>query len=327
MWEPLHRSTTVVDVTHQCNAKCKYCQWGTCINPFRKHLPLEEILLSAETVKALGTERIVISGGEPRLHPKLPQILSHYRRIVDSVIVISNGYGLDRPEIRRLVELGATGITFSLDSALPDESMLTRGTTAVIHRKIISSLLDICKHQRDFELGINSVVSHVTANWKTVSKMLEFGYMLGVDFVKFQPIFDDGYVRLNAPGLMLTPSDSPKLSKISILLETIKHPSTNPPGFWKNIAALVIGKQLSSACCGLGHRQSLVIENNINICYWLRNISFGNVGLSLEPKNVRKVKRSFESAKLRCKVDFQCFCTQSLSHVWKNRQGEAETVG
>jgi MoaA/NifB/PqqE/SkfB family radical SAM enzyme len=324
MYVPAEQSTMVVDVTYVCNATCKYCQWGNRINLLRKHLALQEILLSAEAIKVLGTERIVLSGGEPRLHPQLAEILSHYRKLVKSVIIMSNGYGLDQKEVSRLTEEGATGITVSLDSTLPDELMLTRETSFDIHRQIIFNLRDICEHPRRFELGINSVVSHVTANWKTARGILEFGQRLGVDFVKFQPIFNDGYVGVKAPHLMLSPLDSVELLDIGKRLETIAHPPTNPSGFWKNVADLAAGKELSSRSCGLGSRYSIAVRHDLNVCYWLNTVSFGDTNSRLENKDAVKVWENFEVAKLKCEVDFHCFCTQNLFHTWKNRKGENE---
>lgn len=317
---PMEHTTTVVDVTYLCNASCKYCQWGNHRNPRRRHLVLHEILLSAETITALGTERIVLSGGEPRLHPQLPQILAHYKKLVDSVIVLSNGHELDRQDVSRLRRHGATGITVSIDSLQPEESMLIRETPSSIHRRIISNLKAICEQPRKFELGINAVVSHVTANWKTVREILEFGQMLEVDFVKFQPIFDDGYAGRNAPYLLLTPSDSSQLLDIGMHLATIEHPKTNPSGFWNNIADLARGKQLSPSSCGLGPRHSISVRSNLNVCYWLNTVSFGNTVSKLDIEHALTTRKNFESAKLKCKVGFHCFCNQDLSHIWENQR-------
>jgi molybdenum cofactor biosynthesis enzyme MoaA len=238
--------------------------------------------------------------------------------MVSSVIIITNGYGLNKKEIVQLIEQGATGVAVSLDSIDPIESILVRETPLNIHRQIISNLKDASELHRDFELGINSVVSHVTANWKSVRDLLEFGETIGVDYVKFQPIFDDGHVKRNAPHLMLTASDSQELLRIGTLLGTVRHPLTNPSGFWKNVADLAAGRELSSTSCSLGHKHTIAVRNNLGICYWLNAISFGDTATTLETKDARNTKKSFEKAKIKCKVDFHCFCTQGLSHVWRN---------
>jgi molybdenum cofactor biosynthesis enzyme MoaA len=313
---PIQQATTVVDVTYLCNAKCKYCQWGNPKNHSRRHLKLQHILIPYDSIKALRTKRIVLSGGEPRLHPQLPRILAYYRKCGDSLIVLTNGYGLSREEISKLREMGATGVTVSLDSVSSYESMETRETPFEVHQQLITDLIEVCRQPREFELGINSVVSHVTANWETVRGILEFAQKLRLDFVKFQPIFDDGYVVHNTPHLMLSSADYANLKRIEYRLETIEHPPTNPPGFWNNIGDLVTGKKLSSSSCSLGTGHSIAVGQDLKVCYWLKNSYFGKTYSSLKPSHAEAVRRNFEIAKLGCKVGFHCFCMQDISHIW-----------
>lgn len=120
---------------------------------------------------------------------------------------------------------------------------------------------------------------------------------------------------------MLSSSDYGNLLEIGTLLETIDHPTSNPPEFWKNIADLAKGKRISSSSCTLGNRHSIAIRQDLKICYWLDNSSFGKTDMSLEPSQVQAVKRNFEINKLSCKVGFQCFCTQDISHVWNTWPG------
>jgi pyruvate-formate lyase-activating enzyme len=310
-------NTTVVDVTYLCNATCKYCQWGNQITPGRTHRTLEDILIPEQTLRALGTQRIVLSGGEPRLHPHFKQILSHYRQFVDQVIVITNGYGLNTTEVSRLLQSGATGITLSLDSVSSGMATATRETSRALHAKILANLEKIAKADRFFELGINSVVSHPTANWPNVRALLQWALNLKVDFVKFQPVFDDGYVSQNAPELKLSPFDGPALLEISDSVESISHPPTNPSEFWKDLAKLASGEELPSRTCGLGPRHSILTGQKLNICYWLDSASFGGTSDLLTTTSASAVRARFMDEKLKCKVGFHCFCTQNIGHKWK----------
>jgi molybdenum cofactor biosynthesis enzyme MoaA len=90
---PTGQTTTVIDVTYHCNATCGYCQWGNSKNQLRKHLQLQEILRPFESLKALCTKRIVLSGGESSLHPQLAKILAYYGKFADALIILTNGYG------------------------------------------------------------------------------------------------------------------------------------------------------------------------------------------------------------------------------------------
>ena len=95
------------------------------------------MLVHPETLRNLGTRRVVLSGGEPRLNPRIGAILAHYARLVDEVVVITNGYGLGPREARDLLRAGATGIAVSLDSADPEESFRTRLTPPGVHAGIL----------------------------------------------------------------------------------------------------------------------------------------------------------------------------------------------
>ena len=313
-----HRAiTTVVDVTYLCNATCSYCQWGNPETPNRSHRTLSDLLIPKETLHSLGTERVVLSGGEPRLHPELPRILRYYRDLVSQVIVITNGFGLNAMEVSRLLEAGATGITVSLDSIYSEEAGQTRMTPPLLHRQILSNLRQMSS-PRSYELGVNSVVSHPTANWRTVGGLLDFASEIDADFVKFQPVFDDGYVSKKAPQLKLRESDIPNLLEISDEVGGSQYRSkTNPPRFWRDVASLVAGQALPAQACSLGPRHSISLQGRLKKCYWVDSSTLGNPTSSFSYEKVKKGRDEFEKDKLRCKVGFHCFCTQNLSHEWR----------
>lgn len=306
------RGTTVVDVTYMCNAACRYCRWGDGATQGKKARGLDEVLMSGEMLKMLNTRRIVLSGGEPRLHPDLDKILEHYGSLVSQVVVISNGYGLDRQAAKKLLDAGATGITISLDSIDSTESFLVRRTPPILHRAILKNVADIAG--LGCELGINCTVSRVTANWMTVSDMLEFGMNAGVDFVKFQPVFDDGYVGAHSGDLLLQPEDVPHLLDIASKLESVDHPPTNPSGFWTDVAALAAGHELPAGRCALGALDAISFGGRLAICSWMESSYYDTAcGTICDAKSVR---RHFEADKIKCKVESHCFCNQGLRHVW-----------
>ena len=311
------RGTTVVDVTYKCNARCRYCRWGDGSAGDRTALDLEKLLIPAETLQLLGTRRVVISGGEPRLHPNLPEILAHYANLVEQVVVITNGYGLDRAAAEDLLSAGATGITVSLDSVDAIESFLTRRTPPALHGKILKNIADLAAPDRDYELGINSTVSSVTANWLTVRDMLVFGASLSVDFVKFQPVFDDGYVSENSPDLFLGPGDVGQLLDVASRLEAAVRPATNPPGFWRDVAAVAGGGGLSARGCALGPSDAISTGGRLSICLWVGSSCYGAAGGTI--RDADRIRVRFESDKQKCDVGFHCFCNQGMGHTWQER--------
>ena len=134
------RGTMVVDVTYLCNATCRYCRWGDSLTPGRVAQNLENVFIPPDTLEMIGTRRVVLSGGEPRLHPRIADILEYYGSLVDEVVVITNGYGLDVEAARDLLDAGATGITVSLDSVRAIESFITRRTPPALHADILRNI-------------------------------------------------------------------------------------------------------------------------------------------------------------------------------------------
>jgi len=86
----------VIDVTYRCNGKCLYCQWGSKKNESVIDQPDTNILIPEVTLKSLGSQRIVLSGGEPLIRKDLERIISYYSQCnVKSIVLISNGLLLD----------------------------------------------------------------------------------------------------------------------------------------------------------------------------------------------------------------------------------------
>lgn len=311
--------TVLVDVTYKCNSLCAYCQWGNQVNSSSQHLPLKAVLLSAKKIKDFQATRVVISGGEPLLHPKLPQIISYYRKIIDSVVLITNGHKLNMQTVSCLIKSGLTGLAVSIDSMDSKKSEVTRGTDPTIHNQIISELKAISEEKINLEIGINSVVSSLTANWKNVKEILNFGKSINAKYVKFQPIFDDGYVTKNAPYLKLNSSNCLELYRIAKKIQNKKYSFTNPPGFWENIADIAMGKLLDPRSCNLKDRL-FMIQNYQGICYWLPSSYFSDTK-KITSQTIKHQKEKFEALKKHCQVDYHCFCLQNLSHVWDSKEG------
>lgn len=309
-------ATTVVDVTYLCDARCRYCRWGDPRIPGRVAQDLPKTMIPAGTLEGLGTERIVISGGEPTLHPDIERILDYYRSLVEQVIVITNGYGLSGKMLERLLGAGATGITVSLDSASAMESFMTRRTPPRTHARILRSL-ELAGSRRDCELGINSTVSHVTANWLTVRGLLELGGRVGADFVKFQPIFDDGYVSANSPDLMLTREDEPPLREVGRMLGDTGRLSTNPPAFWDDVAELAGGGRLPAYGCALDGRDAISVDGGLGICWWVDSSRYGDVSDTPDNAKIEMVQERFREEKSGCTVGYHCFCNQGTGHIWR----------
>ncbi|HKF27969.1 MAG TPA: radical SAM protein, partial [Candidatus Binataceae bacterium] len=91
-----------VVVTDDCNLSCEYCDEYT---PGAPGVPLEELKARVDKLDDLGVMVYDFLGGEPLMHPDLPDVLAHTkakRRGSNVVTVITNGFLLTRRLIERL---------------------------------------------------------------------------------------------------------------------------------------------------------------------------------------------------------------------------------
>lgn len=111
----------LVRINGHCNMSCAFCFVDRTAPDFEVEQLQQEIAQMAQS----GTRHLVLSGGEPTLHKRLPDLI-RYAKSLDAFAVIemqSNGVKCaDLAYARELVEAGLTKVTFSLHSADPEHS-------------------------------------------------------------------------------------------------------------------------------------------------------------------------------------------------------------
>ena len=67
-----------ISVTDRCNIRCFYCmpEHGAKFAPVSSQLTFAEILRFARLAAGLGIRKIRLTGGEPLLRPKLPDLIA-----------------------------------------------------------------------------------------------------------------------------------------------------------------------------------------------------------------------------------------------------------
>jgi MoaA/NifB/PqqE/SkfB family radical SAM enzyme len=102
----------------RCNLACGYCnEYDKVSEP----VPMAEMKRRVDKLASFGTSLIVISGGEPMLHPQITDIISHIRSYNILCGLISNGYYMTRENIQKLNEAKLDYLQISIDNVTPDE--------------------------------------------------------------------------------------------------------------------------------------------------------------------------------------------------------------
>jgi len=111
----------VWELTLRCNLRCSHC--GSSAGKARPNeLTTEEALQLCEDLAELKTQEVCLMGGEPFLRKDWHIIGKKIRDLGMKLMVISNGYNINKDIISKLVELEPHAVSTSLD-----------GSTAEIH--------------------------------------------------------------------------------------------------------------------------------------------------------------------------------------------------
>ena len=310
----------VIDLTYICNFTCHYCQWGDPSNEKRKHLKLEKLIVAPESLKQMGIERVVFSGGEPILHPNFKEIVEYYGKSVKEVIVITNGLLLNDKRLVEYSNRGLTGITFSLDSTDEHICMETRNTSGKVLAKVLKNIKRAVNNKHNGrleEVGMNVVVSSANCKLEDVERTMSFASLVGLDFVKFQPIFDDGYVTRNSPQLKLNVTHANEIRKIGNWIAENPTLDTNTADFWFTLASLTEGRTLAGKTCGIDDYQSISMNGEMKFCYWVDDPVYGQVDEVLTANDVDNAVSRFMKRKKKCVTGNHCFCLQNMEHSWE----------
>ncbi|HZS04554.1 MAG TPA: radical SAM protein [Blastocatellia bacterium] len=132
----------------RCNLACGYCnEYDKTSEP----VPFETMTRRLDKLRELGVSVIIISGGEPTLHPRLDDIIRHARTLGMLVGLITNGYYLTKERVERLNDAGLDYLQISVDNVKPDG--VSQKSLKVIDRYLVN----LSNHAK-FHVNINSVL-------------------------------------------------------------------------------------------------------------------------------------------------------------------------
>jgi len=315
------KPTMVIDITYLCNYSCHYCRWGSKNTEGRVHKSLESILASSKDLELIGTKRIVLSGGEPLLHPEINTIVSYYSKIVEEVVLISNGWLATEKKILELLSLGLTGVAFSLDSNLSSILQSNRAMSELQIERSLSNFEKISQSRIDgeinLELGVISVITSRNCSVEAVLELLNWAQENRLDYVKFNQIFDDGYVGKHSPHLLLNEGHASAIEEIEHSIASLpKVISTNSPNFWNTIAKTLRGSKLDGGSCGIAGNNAILYHGKYNFCAWMDTHYIGEMN-NINEESILTSESEFTFESSKCNTGPHCHCLQNLDQNWR----------
>jgi MoaA/NifB/PqqE/SkfB family radical SAM enzyme len=132
----------------RCNLSCTYCNE---FDDFSQPVPEQVMFDRIDHLGKLGLTVLVISGGEPLLHPQLDNIIQRTRKNGIMAGLITNGYLLTTDRIKKLNDAGLDHMQISIDNIMPDE--VSKKSLKVLDKK-----LQLLAEHATFGVNVNSVI-------------------------------------------------------------------------------------------------------------------------------------------------------------------------
>ena len=311
----IYDRTLIIDTTYECNSNCIYCQWASGNNVNRVEPSLNHLLVSPKDLEILKIERVVFSGGEPLLSENIERLVTYYSGHKLETIIISNGLLMSNQKASKLIKLGLGGVTFSLDTLNSQVYGILRGLNKFGLSKILHNIKDIRLNNPSLEIGINTTLTHYNIKTPNIKSLLDFVIENELDFIKFQPAFDDGYLGNNAPEAILSSKDLNSIKENEIMVDRYINNglTTNPASFWHDLYLFIEGKvQIDPTSCSAISHQLILFNDGLRSCYWRPDFRFNRIDGSLEYL-ISRYRRNLN----RCNVNYWCFCNQPINHKWR----------
>ncbi|NPA90847.1 MAG: radical SAM protein [Chloroflexi bacterium] len=259
---PMH---VALELTYSCNLYCRHC-YAMSSSAHKYMMPLEKVLEVFEKISAWGVRVIELTGGEPTIHPKFPEILEASLRYFDLTGIITNGLRVTP----RMVEVLKKApqrfmVQIDLDGSSEEYVDWFRGKKGTF-RKEIEAI------QKVTELGVLVRVAMIVTpqNLDQVEKTAELAKRLGAASFGVSPVVPQG--RAQDESLLLSPSEYEQFLEIWEDLKR-KHPH-----FVFQLEEF--SHQTSQGNCGAGSRTvSITPYGDIKICQMSSTdiLHYGNV--------------------------------------------------
>lgn len=103
------------NLIRRCNLTCKHCYATSADRDFEGELSTPEIYAVMDDLKAFGVPVLILSGGEPMMHPDIFDIAARGKREGFYVGLSTNGTLIDENNVRRIAELDLDYVGISID--------------------------------------------------------------------------------------------------------------------------------------------------------------------------------------------------------------------
>ena len=186
-YEQYKKHFHLLGITSQCNFHCNLCYAASNSEHAVEQLTPEEIFRIGRQIKKQGGYAIVLSGGEPTLHPELFTVIEGLTKIGLEVSLATNGYRISTEPgfAKQLKSAGLQQINLSFDTLKQETQKIYRNNTWVKEK------IEAIESARDARLRIIAIATMSKYNIDETGELIAFltGYAPALSVAILQPYF------------------------------------------------------------------------------------------------------------------------------------------
>lgn len=186
-----------IEITNACNLRCLHCV-NKSGHPYPDELTTKEIFAVIDALSGLGVYQLMISGGEPLLHPDLFDIIEYARKAPMIVDIFTNATLITEEHIKKFKKLNVRRFCVSIDSMDEHTHDTFRGKKGALKKTL--QTVNLLKD----EFPVCPYVSVTQLNKKGILDLLQ--YFRKNKFTHFQVV----PVRFSGRGvthILITPEE------------------------------------------------------------------------------------------------------------------------
>ena len=177
-----------ISVTDRCNLRCIYCMPEEGVQHVERSLILqeEEILRICRVMAELGIRKIKLTGGEPLVRPRMPQLVEKLKNMpgIEKVTLTTNGVLL-KDQMSDFARAGLDGLNISLDTL--DEACSRRITRRDELGRTLEGISEAMKYP-EISLKINCVPLGIPEQDLCRVALFARDHRVHVRFIEMMPI-------------------------------------------------------------------------------------------------------------------------------------------
>jgi len=192
-----------ISITGLCNNNCLFCLDSS--RPDKYHKKKDDIKSQIYQARQEGNTKLILSGGDPTIHPNLAEFIYYAKEIgFDKVQIITNGRMFALKKFtNKLIEAGIDEVTLSIhgfNSLVHDTLTNVSGS----FKQIIKGLINIRNNPYNKKIIINTDTCITKINYKQIPKIVKFIYeKLGIDEINLMTMVPQGNAWKNKDEIIL----------------------------------------------------------------------------------------------------------------------------